>query len=242
MARIDGRKPDELRKISITRNYLPHAEGSVFLELGKTRVICTASIEQKIPMFLRGTEQGWITAEYAMIPRATGTRMVRESIAGKVGGRTHEIQRLIGRSLRAVSDLKAFPEMTVWIDCDVVQADGGTRTAAITGSYVALFDAFQHLIKERKISEMPLSAFVAATSVGIVNDEPYLDLCFEEDVQAQVDMNMVMTDQGNIIEIQGTAEKRPFTPEELDQLLNLAKKGIKELINAQKAVLHQKIT
>lgn len=240
MARVDGRKPDELRRITITRDYLPHAEGSVFLELGKTKVICAASVEQKVPAFLRGTDQGWITAEYAMIPRATATRTVREAVAGKVGGRTHEIQRLIGRSLRAVSNLKAFPDLTVWIDCDVIQADGGTRTAAITGAYVALFDAFQHLIKEKKISEMPLSAFVAATSVGIVDNELYLDLCFEEDVQAQVDMNIVMTDRGLIIEVQGTGEKRPFSRAELDQLLTLAEKGIRELTEAQRAALHPK--
>ena len=240
MTRVDGRKPDELRKITIARNYLPHAEGSVFLELGKTKVICAASVEPKVPTFLRGTDQGWITAEYAMIPRATATRTVREAVVGKVGGRTHEIQRLIGRSLRAVSNLKAFPDMTVWIDCDVIQADGGTRTAAITGAYIALFDAFEHLIKERKIGEMPLSAFVAATSVGIVNNGLYLDLCFEEDVQAQVDMNIVMTDHGLIIEVQGTGEKRPFSRAELDQLLALAEKGIGELVEAQRAALHPK--
>ncbi len=239
MPRTDGRKPGELRKISIIRNYIPHAEGSVLLELGNTKVICTASIEQKVPMFLRGSEQGWITAEYAMIPRATANRTVREATHGKVGGRTHEIQRLIGRSLRSVTDLKALGERTVWIDCDVIQADGGTRTAAITGAYIALFDALQYLIKEGKFSEMPLSEFVAATSVGIVNSEPYLDLNFEEDVAAQVDMNIVMTDSGKIIEVQGTAEKRPFNRNELDELLNLAYRGIQQLTNTQKAVLQQ---
>lgn len=240
MTRADGRKPDELRKISIVRDYLPSAEGSVFLELGNTKVICTASVEQKVPMFLRGSEQGWVTAEYAMIPRATATRTVREATQGRVGGRTHEIQRLIGRSLRAITDLKALGEQTIWIDCDVIQADGGTRTAAITGAFIALFDALQHLIKEGKLKEMPLNEFVAATSVGIVNSQPYLDLNFEEDVAAQVDMNIVMTDSGKIIEVQGTAEKRPFTKDELEKLLNLAYKGIQQLIDEQKVVLqHQ---
>lgn len=240
MVRIDGRKPDELRKVNIIRNYLPHAEGSVFFELGNTKIICTASVEDKVPMFLRGTGQGWVTAEYSMIPRATQKRTVREAFQGRVGGRTHEIQRLIGRSLRSVVNLEVLGEQTLWIDCDVIRADGGTRTAAITGSYIALFDALQHMVREHKIAEMPIAEFLAATSVGIIEGKPCLDLCFEEDVGAQVDMNVVMTESGKIVEVQGTAEKHPFAHQELLRLLELAQKGIKSLIKSQKAALKQK--
>ncbi|MBI4744724.1 MAG: ribonuclease PH [Actinobacteria bacterium] len=238
MTRIDGRNPDELRKVNIIREYLPHAEGSVFFELGNTRIICTASVEDKVPAFIRGTGQGWITAEYAMIPRATQTRTIRESSRGKIGGRTHEIQRLIGRSLRAVVNLKELGEMTVWIDCDVIHADGGTRTAAITGSYVALYDALRKIYENGRISSFPIKEFVAATSVGIVNNALCLDLCFQEDVKAQVDMNMVMTESGKLIEVQGTAEGDPFAREELNHLIDLAEKGILELIEYQKSALN----
>lgn len=234
ITRIDGRKADELRPVTVTRNYLPHAEGSVFFELGNTKVICTASIEQKVPMFLKGSGKGWITAEYAMIPRATQVRSMREATQGRIGGRTHEIQRLIGRSLRSVVDLKAIDDYTIWIDCDVVHADGGTRTAAITGSFFALYDALQTMIDNKKIKEMPVTEYLAATSVGVIDGEPQLDLCFSEDSSAQVDMNFVMTDSEKIIEVQGTAEEYPFTREELDSLLDLATKGIHSLIAIQK--------
>jgi len=239
MVRIDGRKPDELRKVNVIRDYLPHAEGSVFFELGKTKIICTASVEEKVPLFLKGAGQGWITAEYAMIPRATQVRTVRESFQGRVGGRTHEIQRLIGRSLRSVVDLEALGELTIMIDCDVILADGGTRTAAITGAFIALYDALKRLVQEKKIKKMPIEEFLAATSVGIVNGEPYLDLCFEEDVKAQVDMNVVMTESAKLVEIQGTAEKSPFTQKDLLHLLELAQKGVNSLIQFQKAVLQE---
>jgi ribonuclease PH len=238
MTRIDGRSPDELREVSIVRDYIPHAEGSVFFKLGNTKIICTASVEEKVPGFIRGSGQGWITAEYAMIPRATQTRTVRESSRGKVGGRTHEIQRLIGRSLRAVVNLKELGEFTVWIDCDVVHADGGTRTAAITGAYIALYDALNKLYENGRISSFPIKEFVAATSVGIVNNAPCLDLCFSEDVKAQVDMNMVMTESGKVIEVQGTAEGNPFSRDELNQLIDLAEKGILKLIEHQKSALN----
>ncbi len=237
MTRVDGRKPDEIRKVNIVRNFIPHAEGSVLFELGDTRVVCTASIEEKVPSFLKDTGQGWVTAEYSMLPRATEIRTPRESTMGRVAGRTQEIQRMIGRSLRSVVDLKALGELTIWIDCDVIQADGGTRTAAITGSFIALYDALYCLLKQKRISEILLSEYVAATSVGIVGGEPRLDLCFQEDTGAQVDMNVVMTDTGKIIEIQGTAERYPFTRREFQQLLDLAEKGIRELIKIQKSLI-----
>ncbi|MDI6821929.1 MAG: ribonuclease PH [Actinomycetota bacterium] len=237
MTRVDGRKPDEIRKVNIVRNFIPYAEGSVLFELGDTRVVCTASIEEKVPSFLKDTGQGWVTAEYSMLPRATEIRTPRESTMGRVAGRTQEIQRMIGRSLRSVVDLKALGELTIWIDCDVIQADGGTRTAAITGSFIALYDALYFLLKQKRISEIPLSEYVAATSVGIVDGELRLDLCFQEDAGAQVDMNVVMTDTGKIIEIQGTAERYPFTRKEFQQLLDLAEKGIRELIKIQKSLI-----
>ncbi|MDI6689218.1 MAG: ribonuclease PH [Actinomycetota bacterium] len=237
MTRVDGRKPDEIRKVNIVRNFIPYAEGSVLFELGDTRVVCTASIEEKVPSFLKDTGQGWVTAEYSMLPRATEIRTPRESTMGRVAGRTQEIQRMIGRSLRSVVDLKDLGELTIWIDCDVIQADGGTRTAAITGSFIALYDALHCLLKQKRISEIPLSEYVAATSVGIVDGELRLDLCFQEDAGAQVDMNVVMTDTGKIIEIQGTAERYPFTRKEFQQLLDLAEKGIRELIKIQKSLI-----
>ncbi|HEY3375756.1 MAG TPA: ribonuclease PH [Candidatus Aquicultor sp.] len=241
MQRVDGRKPDEIRKISIQRNFVPHAEGSVLIEFGNTKVICTATVEEKIPGWLRaqGGGQGWITAEYGMLPRATDVRTMREATQGRVGGRTHEIQRLIGRSLRSVVDLKALPEVTIWMDCDVIQADGGTRTASITGAFIALYDALQWLINQKKLTEMPLSEFVSAISVGIVDGVPLLDLCYVEDCQAQVDMNIVMTGSGKFIEVQGTAEGNPFDQEELNALIELGKKGIQDLIAAQRLVLGQ---
>ncbi len=237
MQRCDGRKPDQLRNVKIERNFLPHAEGSVFIEMGNTKVICTATVEEKVPNWLRGAGQGWITAEYGMLPRSTGIRMTREASQGRIGGRTHEIQRLIGRSLRSVVDLKALPEITIWMDCDVIQADGGTRTASITGAFIALYDALRGLAGKGKMAELPLSEFVAGVSVGIIDGVPVLDLCYEEDCSAQVDMNIVMTGSGKFIEVQGTAEHDPFDRSELDQLLDLGKKGISELVAMQRKVL-----
>lgn len=242
MERIDGRKPDEIRKVKITRPYLDFAEGSLLIELGKTKILCSASIEEKVPPFLKGTGQGWVTAEYAMLPRSTAARSPRESSIGRIGGRTHEIQRLIGRSLRSVVDLQLLGELTIWMDCDVVQADGGTRTAAITGSFIALYDALQFLIEQGRLNEMPLTEFVAATSVGIIDGQPLLDLCYEEDAAAQVDMNVVMTGSGKIIEVQGTAESHPFSREEMDGLLSLAKKGIDDLVAVQRKIIGADLT
>ncbi len=235
--RKDGRKNDELRPVKITKGYITTAEGSVLIEVGQTKVICTASIEEKVPPFLKDTGRGWITAEYGMLPRATSTRSIRESVAGRIGGRTHEIQRLIGRSLRSVVDLDKLGERTVWIDCDVIQADGGTRTASITGAYVALVEAMRYAIRNGIIENNPVRSMVAAVSVGVVNGELLLDLCYEEDFQAEVDMNVVMTDEGRFVEVQGTAEGVPFTKETLQDLLSLAEKGIKELIKIQKESL-----
>jgi ribonuclease PH len=226
-----------MRPVKITRNYLRHAEGSVLVEVGNTKVICTASIEDRVPHWLKERGGGWITAEYAMIPRSTGARKVRESSLGKVGGRTHEIQRLIGRSLRAVADLDVLGERTIWVDCDVIQADGGTRTAAITGGYICLVDALNHALSHGMIGKMPLRDSVAAVSVGIVGGEPVLDLTYEEDFKADVDMNVVMTGSGDLIEIQGTAEGMPFGRDALDRLVDLASKGIDELSKIQKAEL-----
>ncbi|KXS48787.1 MAG: ribonuclease PH [Halanaerobium sp. 4-GBenrich] len=235
--RTDGRKLDQLRDVEITRNYTKYAEGSVLVETGDTMVLCNVSIEDSVPYFLRGQNKGWLTAEYSLLPRATQDRNIREAAKRKLSGRTQEIQRLIGRSLRAIIDLDKMGERTIWVDCDVLQADGGTRTASITGAYVALVDAINFMIKEEKLKESPLKGFMAATSVGIVDGTPMLDLCYEEDFKAQVDMNIAMTEAGEIIEIQGTAEEHPFTRDELDQLYDLAEKGILELIEEQRLAL-----
>jgi len=241
MARIDGRKHDELRPVRITRNYIKHAEGSVLIEVGQTKVICTASIEDKVPKFMEDEGQkregGWITAEYSMLPRSTSTRNIRESARGKIGGRTQEIQRLIGRSMRAVVDLRLIGERTIWIDCDVIQADGGTRTSSITGSFIALWDACTYLRDKKMIKEMPIADFIAATSVGIVSGEAMLDLCYVEDSKADVDMNIVMTGKGKFVEIQGTAEAFPFTRDDANKLIDLAENGIQRLISLQRKML-----
>ena len=235
--RSDNRAPNELRETKLTPNFLPHAEGSVLIEAGRTKVICTASVEDRVPPFLRNTGKGWITAEYGMIPRATSTRTTREASAGKVGGRTQEIQRLIGRSLRSVANLPALGEKTIWLDCDVIQADGGTRTASITGAFVALALALETMRERDQIRTIPLTDYVAATSVGIVDGEPLLDLAYEDDSRAQVDMNVVKTGDGRFIEVQGTAEGLPFGRESLDTLLDLADRGIKQLIDKQRAIV-----
>mgnify|MGYP001193646766 FL=1 len=235
--RIDGRKPDEIRPVSIERNYTKFAHGSVLIAVGNTKVICTASIEDSVPPHKKNTSEGWITAEYSLLPGSTPRRVPRESSRGKVGGRTHEIQRLIGRSMRAIADLSAIKERTIWIDCDVIQADGGTRVASITGAYVALADAISWLKNNVEISGEPLTGSVAAVSVGIVDGIPLLDLCYEEDVTADVDMNIVLTGDGEYIELQGTAEKQTFSEEELAQMMGQAKKGISELTLIQKDVL-----
>lgn len=235
--RLDGRPFDKIRELRITREYLKFPEGSVLVEMGDTKVICSVSIEDKVPPFLKNTNKGWITAEYSMLPRATQSRSLRESVVGRIGGRTHEIQRLIGRALRAIVNLDLLGERTLWIDCDVIQADGGTRTASITGSYVALVDALWNLKKRGIIEKIPLKDSVAAVSVGIVDGEIMLDLTYEEDSRAEVDMNFVMTGKGNIVEIQGTAEKVPFSKEQLDMMFSLAQKGIQEITRIQKMVL-----
>ncbi|GAB6169162.1 hypothetical protein JCM1393_16220 [Clostridium carnis] len=235
--RIDGRKKEQVRSTKITRNYTKYAEGSVLIEVGDTKVICTASIEDKVPPFLKGQGEGWITAEYNMLPRSTGTRKARDIARLKIDGRTMEIQRLIGRALRSVMDLKALGEKTIWIDCDVIQADGGTRTTSITGAFVALVDAVNKLHKEKPFKVYPIRNFVSATSVGIVNNEKVIDLCYEEDSKAKVDMNVIGTDEGEFIEIQGTGEEAPFKRSELNELLDLAEKGIKQMIQIQKDTL-----
>lgn len=232
--RPDGRKPEELRPVKIHRNYLKYAEGSVLIEMGDTKLICAASIDDKVPSFMKGAGRGWITAEYSMLPRSTLSRTPRDISKGRLNGRSSEIQRLIGRSLRAAVDLEKLGERTIWIDCDVIQADGGTRSAAITGSYVALVDALRYLKEQRALEELPLRDFVAAVSVGKVEGELLLDLCFEEDSRAEVDMNVVMTGSGHFVEIQGTAEGKPFTDEELQLLLALAAEGTSKLIAIQK--------
>jgi ribonuclease PH len=232
--RSDGRKYDQLRHTKITRNYTKYAEGSVLIEAGDTKVICTASIEDKVPPFLKGCGEGWITSEYSMLPRATQVRKIRDSSKGKVDGRTMEIQRLIGRALRSVVDLKALGEKTIWIDCDVIQADGGTRTASITGAFVALVDAVNKLHRHIPFDKYPVRQFVSAVSVGVVNELKMLDLCYTEDSNAKVDMNIVMTDSGEFVEIQGTGEQNPFSKKELDELIALGEKGIKQLIALQK--------
>ena len=232
--RLDNRRPDQLRETRIVPKYLMHPEGSVLIEAGATRVICTASVEDRVPPFLRNTGKGWVTSEYGMLPRATSTRTTREASAGKVGGRTQEIQRLIGRSLRSVTRLDALGERTVWIDCDVIQADGGTRTASITGSFVALVLALDVMRQKGQIQTVPVSDYVAATSVGIVDGEPQLDLAYAEDSRAEVDMNIVKTGAGKYIEVQGTAETTPFGRDALLSLLDLADRGIQQLIALQR--------
>jgi len=235
--RADGRAWDELRLVKITSGFQSFAEGSALIELGKTVVLCSVSVDEKVPSFLRGGGNGWITAEYGMLPRSTATRTPREASLGRVAGRSQEIQRLIGRSLRAITDLTALGERTLIVDCDVLQADGGTRTAAITGSYVALHQALQTVANMGVISTIPLKSAVAATSVGIVHGYQLLDLCYDEDCSAEVDFNVVMTSQGKFVEIQGTAEGKPFSKETIDSLLSLAEKGIKELFQIQQAAV-----
>ncbi len=235
--RPSGRKPDELREIRTTREFTCHAEGSVLIEFGRTRVICTATIETSVPSFLKGQGRGWVTAEYGMLPRSTNQRMRREATANKQGGRTMEIQRLIGRSLRAVIDTRELGEHTITIDCDVIQADGGTRTASITGGYVALVEALRYAQREKMIKTDPLRGMIASVSVGICKGQPVLDLDYHEDVDAETDMNVVMNDAGQFIEIQGTAEGHPFSPDELNNMLALAKTGISHLFDFQKRAL-----
>src|SRR5471030_2086252 len=235
--RSDQRPADQLRDVTLIPNYLMHAEGSVLVSAGNTKVICTASVEDRVPPFLRNTGKGWVTAEYGMLPRATNTRMQREATSGKVGGRTQEIQRLIGRSLRAVTNMQAFGERTIWIDCDVIQADGGTRTASITGAFVALALAFEKLRERDAIRTIPLTDYVAATSVGIVDGEPLLDLAYDDDSRADVDMNIVKTGDGRFIEVQGTAEAMPFGRDALMQLLDLADVGITQLVEKQRTIV-----
>ena len=232
--RIDRRAPNELRPVKITPEYLLTAEGSVLIEVGNTRVLCAASVEETVPGFLRGSGKGWVTAEYSMLPRATATRTVREVSKGRASGRTMEIQRLIGRSLRSVMDMAALGERSVIVDCDVIQADGGTRTAAITGAYIALSNALSQMVKFGALKKSPVRDFVAATSAGIVGGVPMLDLCYQEDSQAEVDMNIVMTGAGRFVEIQATAEKTPFDDAQLAELLMLGKKGIEELVALQR--------
>tara|TARA_R110001599_G_scaffold8651_11_gene42126 strand:- start:32350 stop:33069 length:720 start_codon:yes stop_codon:yes gene_type:complete len=237
MQRPSGRAPDELRTVALTRDFTCHAEGSVLVEFGATRVICTASVEPGVPRFLRGTGSGWVTAEYGMLPRSTGSRMDREASRGKQGGRTLEIQRLIGRSLRSAVDLKKLGEFTITVDCDVIQADGGTRTAAITGACVALVDALNHLQRKKLITTDPLLQMVASVSVGVFQGEPVLDLDYREDSRADTDMNVVMGEDGGFIEVQGTAEGQPFQRSEMNAMLDLAESGIRELFAAQKQAL-----
>jgi ribonuclease PH len=239
MTRIDGRAPDQLRDVRITRGWLDHAEGSVLVEFGKTRVLCAASVTQGVPRWRKGSGLGWVTAEYAMLPRSTNTRSDRESVRGRIGGRTHEISRLVGRSLRAAVDYQALGENTVVLDCDVLQADGGTRTAAITGAYVALADAVGWLRQQGALVAEPLTTSVAAVSVGVIDGVPMLDLCYEEDVTAETDMNVVMTGEGTFVEVQGTAEGLPFDRPMLDELLDLAATGCQSLAAAQQAALAQ---
>ena len=237
MIRIDGRKFDQIRDVKITRNFTKYAEGSVLIEMGETKVLCTASIEEKVPPFLRNTGTGWINAEYSMLPRSTQQRKVRDSSKGKIDGRSQEIQRLIGRAIRSVVDLNKLGERTIWVDCDVIQADGGTRTASITGAFVAVAEAIYKLYKDRLIKKMPIENFVSAISVGIVNDQCLLDICYEEDSHAQVDMNIIMTDKCEFVEVQGTGEERPFSRKDLNKLLELGEKGNKELIKIQRKAL-----
>lgn len=240
MQREDGRQSNEMRPVTIKRHYIKHAEGSVLIAAGDTHVICTASVIDQQPRFMRAQRirnKGWVTAEYSMLPRSTSERMQREVTRGSIGGRTQEIQRLIGRSLRAAVDLHALEERTIWVDCDVIQADGGTRTAAITGAFIALWDACRGLVDSKKIKNLPITDNVAATSVGLIKGEPMLDLCYTEDSGADVDMNIVMNGSGKFIEIQGTAEETPFSRENYDQMLDLAVNGIQELIRLQNRMM-----
>lgn len=242
MERENNRQNNELRSIKITRNYIMHPEGSVLIEMGNTKVICTAMVEEKVPPFLKGTGKGWISAEYSMIPGSTSTRKTRDINKLKIDGRSQEIQRLIGRSLRSAANLELIGERTIWIDCDVIQADGGTRTASITGGFVAMADAFYKLYKNNTIENMPVKNFVAAISVGMINKEAIIDLCYAEDSKADVDMNIVMNSEGEFIEVQGTGEESTFTHSELINLISLATKGCKELYAVQKEVLGEKIS
>jgi ribonuclease PH len=236
--RIDNRESDRLREIKVTRNYISHVDGSVFIEMGKTRIVCTAIVEDKVPKFLAGKGSGWITAEYDMIPGSAPQRIIRPQTAGRINGRTHEIQRLIGRALRAVVDLSKIGERTIWIDCDVIEADGGTRTASITGSFIALFDCLNSMVDKKIINEMPIESFLAAVSVGIVDGEILVDLCFEEDSRAEVDMNVVMNSKDELIEVQSTAELKPFSRENFEEMLEKATSAIKEIIEIQKKILY----
>lgn len=235
--RNDGRQPDQMRPIRITPGFISQAEGSVLIEIGKTRVICTATVEETVPNFLKGSGKGWITSEYAMIPRATNTRTPRESSIGKKSGRTQEIQRLIGRALRASIELEKLGERQIWIDCDVIEADGGTRTASITGAFIAMSLAIDTLLKSRKLAKSPVRSYVAAVSVGVIDGVPMLDLNYPEDSNADVDFNIVMTDKDEFVEIQGTAEKNPFSVAALNELLDLGKSGVRQLIELQRQVL-----
>ncbi len=237
MIRTSGRKLNELRSIKITNNYLQNASGSALVEFGNTRIICAASIDDKPAPFLKNTGKGWLTAEYSMLPMSTQTRTARESVRGKLGGRTHEIQRMIGRSLRAVTDLKAFGEKTIYLDCDVIQADGGTRTASVTGSFIALVGLFRKMRQTGILDAMPVHDYLSAVSVGIVDDQIMLDLEYEEDSRAEVDMNFVMTGSGRFIEVQGTAEKIPFSREQMTMMTDMAESGIKKIIEKQKEIV-----
>lgn len=237
MIRQDGRRNNELRKLKLTKNYIKYAEGSCLVELGNTKVIATASVEDGVPPFLRNSGSGWVTGEYGMIPRSCRSRVPREASKGRLGGRTHEIQRLIGRSLRTVTDMTKLGERTIWLDCDVIQGDGGTRCASISGSFVALALAFDKMKKDGLIKCVPLSDYVAAISVGMIKGEAVLDLDYDEDSKGEVDMNIVMTAKGKFIEVQGTAEREPFTKGDLDKLTSLAEKGIREIMTAQKNIL-----
>ncbi|MEA2015547.1 MAG: ribonuclease PH [Actinomycetota bacterium] len=239
--RIDGRKIDQLREIKVTRNYISHADGSVFIEMGKTRIVCTAIVEDKVPKFLNGKGSGWITAEYDMIPGSAPQRIIRPQTMGRINGRTHEIQRLIGRSLRAIVDLGKIGERTVWIDCDVIEADGGTRTASITGSFIALFDCMRSMVDRGIIDAVPIEDFLAAISVGIVDDDILVDLCFNEDSRAQVDMNVVMSSKGEIIEVQSTAEIKPFSRDDFDRMLEKASGAIEKIIEIQRKILSRSL-
>jgi ribonuclease PH len=235
--RLDGRKPAQLRPMKITPGYIKTADGSVLIEMGATKVICTAKLEDRVPPFLRNSGKGWITSEYGMLPGSSETRISRESSRGRVGGRTHEIQRLIGRSLRTIAELRSLGEKTIWVDCDVIQADGGTRTASITGAYVALAEASHKWLRKGILAANPIKDSVAAISIGIVDGKILLDLCYEEDSKADVDMNFVMTGSGKFIEVQGTAESSPFTKKQMERMADIAQQGIKELLREQKKVI-----
>jgi ribonuclease PH len=235
--RKDGRKARELRKVKVSKDYLDYPEGSVLIEAGNTRIICTASVEDRVPPFLAGSGKGWLTAEYSMLPRSTHTRMVRDRVKGRIGGRSQEIQRLIGRSLRAILDLQGLKDRTVVVDCDVIQADGGTRTLSITGAFMAMYQALNSLVKRGIVERVPVADTVAATSVGVVDGEILLDLCYEEDSTAQVDFNVIMTGKGRFVEVQGTAEGMTFTKSQMDSMLAVAKKGIAELTAVQRKTL-----